>query len=76
MEQRPAIAAQAPSSGPCDAVLKAAGAQGPVRRAGAIHAALWSGAALAIVGAGLLLWHARGEAVFFDMLASALALCF
>ena len=37
---------------------------------------LWGGTALTVVGAGLLLWSTQGEAVFMDMVTSALAMCF
>ncbi len=41
-----------------------------------IAGGLWVGAILAVVGAGLVLWSARGAAVFTDVVSAALAWCF
>ena len=50
----------------------------PARGAGLGRAAiaLWAGAALCLVAAGLVLWDARGAGVFTDVLAAAIAWCF
>jgi hypothetical protein len=40
-----------------------------------IAGGLWAGAILAVVGAGLVLWSARGAAVFTDVVSAALAWC-
>ncbi len=53
---------------PALAALPAAG--------GRVRAVLWGGAVLAVVAAGLVLWSARADAVFVDMLSAAVAWCF
>ena len=40
------------------------------------HRVVWAAALVLIIGAGLILWAARGEAVFFDLAASLYAMCF
>lgn len=40
------------------------------------HRVVWAAAVILVVGAGLILWAARGEAVFFDLAASLYAMCF
>lgn len=37
--------------------------------------ALWGGAVLVLVAAGLVLWSARAPAVFADVLSAAIAWC-
>ncbi len=37
--------------------------------------ALWLAAALALIAAGLVLWTARAEAIFTDMVSAAIAWC-
>ena len=52
------------------------GAARPVRRAARPALLLVGGAAICLVGAGLLLWWHRGAAVFSDLVLAALAWCF
>jgi hypothetical protein len=51
-------------------------AAGPPESRSFLPIVLWSAAGVAILAAGSLLWAARGEAVFMDMVASAIAMCF
>jgi hypothetical protein len=46
----------------------------PAPRRGIVAAGLAFG--LLVVSAGIVLWSQRGQAVFVDMLSSALAMCF
>ena len=46
----------------------------PSPRRGLVAAGLAFG--LLLVAAGIVLWSRRGQAVFVDMLSSALAMCF
>jgi hypothetical protein len=45
----------------------------PGRRRTAL--ALWAAAAVALIASGMVLWTARAEAVFTDMVSAALAWC-
>lgn len=43
---------------------------------GRLGMALWAGAGLCLLATGLVLWDARGAAVFTDVLSAAIAWCF
>lgn len=54
--------------------VPSASSHGAAPRRGVLMAGVALG--IVLVAAGVILWSLRGQAVFVDMLSSALALCF
>ncbi|HEX2509326.1 MAG TPA: hypothetical protein VHK66_02290 [Microvirga sp.] len=50
--------------------------QSPRVRRGRAGSVLVAASLASVVGAGLLLWHRSGDAVFADMVSAAIAWCF